>query len=136
MLVTTSDLSVGRGCLAHLVSDDEQNWTELEPEFVSDTADEPECPDYFEYKGKYYMLYSICGKAHYKYSDEPFGAWITPDEPIIECGNVPKCAIWNDRIIFTGFKPIRGYAGECVFVEVTADEKGLLHTKPVPEMTV
>jgi hypothetical protein len=136
MLVTTTDLSVGMGCLAHLVSDDEKTWTELEPEFVGDTPDEPECPDYFFYKGKYYMLYSIKGKAHYKYSTEPFGAWITPAEPVIECGNVPKCAVWHDRLIFTGFDPVGGYAGNMIFVEAYTDEKGELHTKPVPEMSV
>ena len=134
MLVTTTDLSCGKGCLVHLVSDDEQNWTELEPEFIGDTPDEPECPDYFLYKGKYYMLFSIKGKAHYRYSDEPFGAWQIPADAVIECGSVPKCAIWNDRIIFTGFECVGGYAGNLTFVEAFTDENGELHTKPVPEM--
>ena len=134
MLVTTTDLPVNKGCLAHLVSDDELHWTELEPEITVDTADEPECPDYFFYKGRYYILYSVKGKAHYKYSDKPFGAWIEPAEPIIDCGSVPKCAVWNDRLIFTGFTCIGGYAGALNFLEAKADENGELSVFPVAEM--
>ena len=134
MLVTTTDLSVNKGCLAHLVSKDEQSWTELEPEYVGETPDEPECPDYFFYQGKYYILFSIKGKAHYRYSDEPFGAWKDAPDPIIECGSVPKCALWNDRLIFTGFNGNGTYAGGLVFAEAYPDENGVLRTKPVPEM--
>lgn len=134
MLVTTTDLSCNKGCLAHLVSDDEQHWTELEPEVVVDTADEPECPDYFRYNGKYYILYSIRGKANYRVSDEPFFNWTATAEAVIDCGNVPKCALWNDRLIFTGFDPICGYAGELTFAEAYSDENGTLITKAVPEM--
>lgn len=134
LFVTTTDLPSGKGCLAHLVSPDEQSWTELEPEYIGETADEPECPDYFFWNGRYYILFSIRGKAHYRVSDKPFGPWKDLDDPVIECGSVPKCAVWHGRLIFTGFNPVGGYAGNLIFAEAFADENGKLSVKPLPEI--
>ena len=65
MFLTTSLVKENKGCLAHYVSYDMEKWIEQdEPIYVSPSADQPECPDYFKYNGKYYLIFSLCGKAH------------------------------------------------------------------------
>jgi hypothetical protein len=49
-----------------------------------------------------------------------------PEDPMIPCHGVPKCAEWNGRLVFTGFKPIGGYAGTMTFKAATAKENGEL----------
>ena len=61
-------------------------------------------------------------------------AHVEPYLAVIDCGSVPKCAIWNDRLIFTGFTCLGGYAGGLNFVEAKADENGELSVFPVAEM--
>ena len=127
MLVTTSVVEENRGCLAHLVSEDLDNWTECdEPALLSKDDDQPECPDYFSYNGRYYMLGSFHGAAHYRISDKPFSDWRDPKKPVIEGATVPKGAIWNDKVVFTGFKNIGGYGGSMTFTTATFDEDGEL----------
>ncbi len=128
MFVTTTSLSIGRGCLAHLVSEDFEHWRDYgEPIYVvSDDISQPECPDYFYYKNHYYLIFSIGGKGHYLYSKSPFDGWIKPENDIIPCSSVPKCAVWGDKIIFAGFARIAGYAGNMTFKSATADENGEL----------
>jgi len=127
MLLTTRLTEENRGCLAHLVSCDMDNWTELEnPIYISHDDTEPECPDYIEYGGYYYLIYSLHGKAYYMYSKNPFDGWITPDEPLVPCSSVPKGAIWNEKIVFTGFKRIDGYAGSLTFKTASNSENGEL----------
>lgn len=49
MFVTTTDKKIGRGCLAHLVSDDGESWREVGNIYESPDGREPECSDYFEF---------------------------------------------------------------------------------------
>jgi len=124
-----------KGCLVHLVSEDLDNWTEMdEPIFVADLPGEPECSDYFELNGWYYLVYSLHG-GKYLYSDKPFSDWRVPEEQGIPCESVPKMAIWNGRILFAGFKRSPdGYAGTLTFMEAYQKENGELAYKTVEEM--
>ena len=90
---------------------------------------EPECPDYFYKDGLYYLVYSLIGKGYYQYSKEPFTNWQLPNDPIIPCKSVPKAAIWNNRLIFTGFDGKGKYAGTMTFLEADVQENGLLAFK-------
>lgn len=127
MFLTTSLEDKQKGCLAHLVSKDLSKWEETEnPIYISETSDQPECPDYIKYNGYYYLIFSLIGKAHYMVSKNPLDGWIMPKNPIIPCSSVPKGAVWNDKIIFTGFKPENGYAGTMTFASATNDENGIL----------
>ncbi|MGI6201971.1 MAG: hypothetical protein ACOYID_01040 [Eubacteriales bacterium] len=126
MFVTTTDLKAGRGCLAHLVSSDGDDWREVGNIYESPDEREPECSDYFEFGGKYYLIYSLGGRGHYQFSDSPFSGWIVPDDPIIPCSSVPKAAVWNGRIIFTGFSGNGKYAGTMTFREAHQMPDGTL----------
>ena len=127
MFLTTSLEAEQKGCLAHLISKDLYNWEETEnPIYISESSDQPECPDYIQYNGYYYLIFSLRGRAHYMVSQKPLDGWIMPENPIIPCDSVPKGAVWNDKIIFTGFKPINGYAGTMTFATATNDENGIL----------
>lgn len=127
MFLTTSLRAVNRGCLAHFVSRDLENWEDFgEPIYVSPNSDQPECPDYFEYKGKYYLVYSLRGTAHYAVSDQPFDGFKEPAQSVIPCESVPKGALWKDSIVFVGFRRMGGYAGAMTFLRATAKEDGEL----------
>lgn len=127
MILTTSLVSDKKGCLAHFISADLENWQDVGiPLYVSEDGTEPECPDYVFYKGRYYLIFSLNGKARYMFSDRPFSDWKNPTSPDIPCASVPKGAVWKDKIVFTGFKGIDGYAGTMTFKTATADEKGEL----------
>ena len=116
-----------KGCLAHFISEDLNTWTDTgKPIYVSDDMTEPECPDYFSFGGKYYLIFSLHGKAHYQISDRPFDGFEEPKNPIIPCESVPKGAIWGDEIIFTGFKRMSGYAGAMTFKKASAGPSGEL----------
>ena len=131
MILTTSLCDSKLGCLAHLISSDLDQWKELdEPLYIaSEDMGEPECPDYFYKDGFYYLVYSLLGKGYYLYSQMPFTGWQLPNDPIIPCKSVPKAAIWNDRLIFTGFDGKGKYAGTMTFLEAVVKENGLLAIK-------
>lgn len=118
-----------RGCLVHLHSDDLENWIEDEPLYISDTVDEPECPDYFACNEKYYLIFSLRSQGNYMYSDKPFSDFKAPTNPIIPCKSVPKMAIWNERIIFSGFDGNGRYAGTLTFTEAFIGENGEMYYK-------
>ena len=127
MFLTTSLQESGRGCLAHLTSTDLHTWREEEtPIYTAADATQPECPDYIAFAGRYYLIYSLHGKAHYLIGEQPFGPWRAPKDPIIPCHSVPKGGVWGERIIFTGFRPLGGYAGTMTFVTARAAENGEL----------
>ena len=127
MFLTTSLVKENKGCLAHYVSRDMESWEDFgAPIYVSADATQPECPDYFFYNGKYYLIFSLHGKAHYMISDKPFEGFVMPEDPIIPCRSVPKGAEWEGKIVFTGFKGIKGYGGSMTFKAATADESGKL----------
>ena len=96
------------------------------PIYIANSSDQPECPDYIKYNGFYYLVFSLRSKAHYMISQKPLDGWRMPENPIIPCDSVPKGAVWNDKIIFTGFQPINGYAGTMTFATATNDENGVL----------
>jgi len=125
MFLTTSLVKTGKGCLAHLISEDFTHWRDHgAPIYVSETADQPECPDYIAYNGRYYLIFSLRGQAHYLYSERPFDGWKVPKEDVIPCHSVPKGAIWGDKIVFAGFIPCGGYGGNMTFKTAHADEDG------------
>ena len=130
MILTTTRKDSGRGCLAHLVSRDGECWREeAEPMYTSPNAEQPECPDYVAFAGRYYLFYSIRGVAHYLYSDGPFGPWQVPREPTVPCARVPKAAVWRDRLVFAGFLPEEDflrYAGTMTFKAASAAPDGQL----------
>lgn len=123
MTVTTSIVSgenAGHGCLAHLVSDDLNEWREAGEIFVSPDASEPECSDMIYYHGRYYLIFSLPGAPQYLWTEDPDGEWRKPNDCRIPCKTVPKGAVFNDKIIFTGFDPIGDdgnahYAGQMTF---------------------
>lgn len=126
MFVTTTHRASEKGVLVHLTSADGNDWKEEGCIYTGPDRDEPECSDYFRYGDKYYLIFSHHGTAQYRISDKPFTDWQMPSNPHIPCEAVPKAAIWNDRIIFTGFKRINGYAGTLTFMEAKPDENGEL----------
>ncbi|MBQ9085577.1 MAG: hypothetical protein IJY47_00145 [Clostridia bacterium] len=127
MFLTTALIKEEKGCLAHYISKDMETWEDFgEPIYISLSTDQPECPDYFQYNGKYYLVFSLKGKAHYMVSDQPFEDFVMPKDPIIPCASVPKCAEWEGRLIFVGFKAIDGYGGSMTFKAATSDENGTL----------
>ena len=127
MFLTTRLVDENRGCLAHFVSRDMDLWEDVgEPIYVAPDAAEPECPDYFTYRGKYYLIFSLHGKAHYMVSERPFSGFREPENAIIPCESVPKAAIFDGRLIFTGFRRMNGYAGAMTFRTATAAEDGTL----------
>ena len=127
MFLTTSLISENKGCLAHYASKDMEKWEDFgEPIYIAPSKDQPECPDYFSYNGRYYLIFSLRGRAHYMLSDNPFKNFVMPNDPIIPCASVPKCAEWNGRLIFAGFKGIGGYGGSMTFKTATAKENGEL----------
>lgn len=127
MLITTSLVKEEKGCLAHYVSDDMEKWTDLDtPMYVSCNHGQPECPDYFKYGGKYYLVFTVPGKAQYMVSDDPFDNFAPPSESGVECAGVPKGAEWEGRLVFVGFKAIDGYAGTMTFKAARALDSGAL----------
>lgn len=126
MFVTTTDRRIDRGVLVQLISPDCEGWQVVGNIAESPDRAEPECPDYFVCGNTYYLIYSLHGRAHYRYSCNPFDGWITPDDDIIPCSSVPKAAIHDGRIIFTGFSGIDGYAGTMTFMEAVQRENGTL----------
>ena len=127
MFLTTSLQEQDRGCLAHLTSTDMEHWAEeKEPIYVSSDTDQPECPDYIKYGDYYYLIFSHRGIGKYIYSKKPFDAWQIPANPIIPCESVPKCAIWKDKLVFSGFKCLNGYGGTLTFKSAVSDKNGEL----------
>jgi hypothetical protein len=132
MFLTTGWMALGRGCLAHYVSDDMETWEDVgAPIYLSPDKSQPECPDYFFYCGKYYLVFSLQGKARYLISDKPFEGFSEPEDSQIPCESVPKGAEWRGRLVFAGFRKMGGYAGSMTFRAATADENGKLMFAPL-----
>lgn len=127
MFLTTQLVEENRGCLAHLVSDDLDRWEDVgTPIYIAEDATHPECPDYIAYNGKYYLIFSLRGQAHYMVSDRPFDGWKKFANPVIPCATVPKGAVRNGKIIFAGFVKAGGYGGNLTFCTATSAEDGEL----------
>jgi len=135
------------GCLAHLVSADLRDWRLEEPFLIPGYMGIPECPDYFEWNGWYYLIFSNYGVARYRRSRNPLGPWEAPpvdsfDGPM---SRVMKTAQFGGkRRIGAAFVPcVEGdrddggmlYAGNVVFREIIQEADGTLWSGFVPEMT-
>jgi sucrose-6-phosphate hydrolase SacC (GH32 family) len=141
MLITTSIAteSGNKGCLAQVISQDLLNWEQADPIVVLNIEDQPECSDYFEKNGFYYLIYSNFGVAHYFISKKSFGPWTKPENNVIvnESYRVPKRAFWKDgRIIFAGFYIDKGvnFGGTVHFYEAKQQSDGTFEFIDVPEM--
>ena len=142
MYVTTSIYRGEKlqGCLAHLTSTDLENFIEedepalLTEEYVPGTVNEsiiePECSDQFYKNGWHYLCY----QGRYSMSRSPYGPWVEPENPSLDCGRVPKMAFWRDRMIFAGFVSDGRYAGTIKLAEAVQNEDGTLRFIPFDEM--
>lgn len=145
MLVTTMltehPLHERGGCLAHLVSDNLQDWeTEPEPFIVPGYLGAPECPDAFEWNGWHYLIFSNDGVARYRMSRDPLGPWTQPrvdtfDGPMARV--MKTAAFAGNRRIGAAFLPSVEddrddgawlYAGNVVFREIVQHADGTLGT--------
>lgn len=140
MLVTTSIIRENKeqGCLAQLVSHDLKTWEEASPFIVPGYHDQPECADYFEWNGWYYLIFSNDGNARYRYSRNPLGPWLRPAADQIDGIQlrVPKTASYTgNRRIAVGFLsgPDR-YGGEMVIRELVQHVDGTLGSKFLEEL--
>lgn len=140
MLVTTSLLDGGRygGCLAHLTSPDLMDWTQHEPFIIPGYSDQPECSDYFEWNGWYYLVFSNFAIARYRMSRQPFGPWIRPENDLLDAleVQVPKTAPFKGRRLSSGFlaRRPRSYAGNAVTHELFQRPDGTLGLKQAEEL--
>ena len=132
MLVTTSLLSAGppRGCLAHLISLDLRHWQQLDPFLLPDYPGEPECPDYFEWNGWYYLVFSNQATARYRMSRHPLGPWEQPPSDLLDdfpASVMKTAAFTGGRRIGAAFvNRTGGYGGEVVFREILQRADGTL----------
>ena len=146
MLMTTSKCedNFTWGCLAHFISKNLKDWDLREPFLRIGKYGEPECPDYFEWNGWYYLLYSIDGgTTHYRMSRTPLGPWTAPpqDVPASSFAKVMKTAPWkNNRRLGVAWTPPRDennnwlFGGRAVFREIIQAPDGTLGTALPPEM--
>lgn len=140
MLVTTNLVNADRfgGCLAHLTSPDLTEWTQHGPFIVPGYSDQPECSDYFEWNGWYYLVFSNFAIARYRMSRNPFGPWIRPENDALDAFEVqvPKTAAFGDRRLSTGFlgRRPRTYAGNAVTHELFQRSDGTLGIKQPEEI--
>lgn len=140
MLVTTSLVNAGRfaGCLAHLTSPNLTDWVQQAPFIVPGYPDQPECSDYFEWNGWYYLVFSNAAVARYRLSRQPFGPWVRPENDLLDAleVQVPKTAAFGNRRFSTGFlaRRPRGYAGNAVTHELFQRPDGTLGVRPLEEI--
>jgi hypothetical protein len=133
------------GCLVHLTSKDLKTWTVHDP-ILTGQPSTPECPDYFYWKGWYYLVYSDNSNTWYVKSKGPYGPWQEPDYQALneDWANVVKTAEFKgDRRIATAWIPSRRdnkdngneiFGGNMVFREVLQEPDGTLDTRFPPEM--
>jgi len=133
------------GALVHLTSKDLKNWTVLDPVLTGQSS-VPECPDYFFWKGWYYLVYGDNGDTYYVKSKSPYGPWQEPQYQAINESwtNVVKTAGFkNDRRIAAGWVPSRDqnkdnngerFGGNAIFRELVQEADGTLSSKFPAEM--
>ena len=133
------------GCLVHLSSRDLKNWTVLDP-ILTGQGSVPECPDYFYWKGWYYLVYSDNSNTSYVKSKGPYGPWEAPRYQALDedWANVVKTAEFrNGRRIAAAWVPNRAdnkdnaheiFGGNSLFREVIQEEDGTLDTRFPEEM--
>jgi len=138
-------MGINSGCLVHLSSKDLKNWTVHEP-ILTGQGSTPECPDYFYWKGWYYLVYSDDSNTFYVKSRQPYGPWEAPRYQALneDWANVVKTAEFkNGRRIAAAWVPSRSeakdngheiFGGNSLFREVVQEPDGTLDTKFPPEM--
>lgn len=150
MLVTSAleDFSpaLHSGCLIHLTSPDLKNWEVAAPFLVPGYPTIPECADYFEWNGRYYLIFSVGGVAHYRIADAPLGPWQRPlidtlDGPMVRV--MKTAAFHNNRRLGAAFLISLAderddgdwlWAGKAIVRELVQLNDGTLGTCFVPEM--
>jgi len=138
-------LAMNSGCLVHLSSRDLKNWTVHDP-ILTGQPSTPECPDYFHWKGWYYLVYSDNSNTYYVKSRKPYGPWEAPRWQALneDWANVVKTALFkNDRRIAAAWVPNRAdskdrnheiFGGNSLFREVLQEPDGTLDTRFPAEM--
>jgi sucrose-6-phosphate hydrolase SacC (GH32 family) len=133
------------GALVHLSSKDLKNWTVHEP-ILTGQPSTPECPDYFFWKGWYYLVYSDGSNTSYVKSRNPYGPWEAPRYQALneDWSNVVKTAEFkNGRRIAAAWVPNRFeskddnheiFGGNSLFREVFQEADGTLDTAFPQEM--
>lgn len=150
MLVTAKYLEYAipalGGCLAHLVSDDLQRWTLVEPFLIPGFDDPPECSDLFEWNGWYYLLFSNRLQTRYRMARTPLGPWLRPALDLLDgpWSRVMKTAAFHDnRRIGAAWIGTRSgdsdsgkfqWGGHAVFRELVQQPDGTLGVKFPREM--
>ncbi|MET0300201.1 MAG: family 43 glycosylhydrolase, partial [Flavitalea sp.] len=144
---SSSDSSITRanGAMVHLVSKDLKQWGVEKPLIVTQD-DVPECPDYFEWNGWYYLVYGRGGNTFYLQSKNKYGPWQYPSSQALDedWTNVVKTAAFtNGRRIAAGWVPSKRdgkdnngeiFGGNVVIREVIQEKDGSLSTKFAPEL--
>ncbi len=138
-------MQMASGCLVHLSSKDLKNWTVHDP-ILTGQGSTPECPEYFFWKGWYYLVYSDNSNTYYVKSKQPYGPWEEPRYQALneDWSNVVKTAGFkNDRRIAAAWVPNRAenkdyqheiFGGNSLFREVTQEQDGTLNTRFPAEM--
>lgn len=141
---TDAAMSRDNGAMVHLVSKDLKKW-EVKTPLIINQHDVPECPDYFYWKGWYYLIYGRGGNTYYLKSRYAYGPWEYPSSQALneDWSNVVKTAEFvNGRRIAAGWIPSRNenkddgherFGGNIVLREVVQLEDGSLATKFAPE---
>ncbi len=138
MLVSANAADTGEGCIAHLTSSDLRNWTHQPPFYRPGSPHVPECIDTFRMGDFYYLVFSLEGRAHYRFSKSPMGPWSRVENDLLGGPGavVLKTAQFqDDRRIGAAFVGDHGYAGYAVFREITQNPDGSLNNKLPSEMT-
>ena len=128
------------GCLVHLTSKDLKTWKVLDPVLTGQSS-VPECPDYFYWKGWYYLVYSDNSNTFYVKSKNAHGPWEAPRFQALneDWSNVVKTAEFvHDRRIAASWIPSRLdsldknheiFGGNMIFREIIQEPDGTLDTK-------
>jgi hypothetical protein len=137
------------GCLLRFSSRDLWRWQAEGPFFFPGGGPGylsiPECPDYFEWNGWYYLIFGQGLRTRYRVSRQPFGPWEKPavdllDSPLLSV--MKSCPFRGNRRIGAGFIGSRQddqdsglilWAGNIVLRELVQHGDGTLTTRFLPE---
>ncbi|MBX3749264.1 MAG: hypothetical protein KF897_04165 [Opitutaceae bacterium] len=127
-----------RGCLAHFTSADLRTWDLREPFLILDVPTQPECPDYFAWRGWHYLIFSLHGIARYRKSRHPLGPWETPaDDRLdpIDARVMKTAAFAGDRRLGAAFiADGDGWGGTLCLRELEQQPDGTLRLRWPAEM--
>ena len=135
----TESPTADNGALVHLTSKDLKSWQVLSP-LIYGQSDIPECPDWFLWKGWYYLVYGQGGNTFYLKSRYPYGPWEYPRYQALneDWVNVAKTAGFNGgRRIVAGWIPSRRdmsdkqgevFGGNITLRELGQEADGTLNT--------